>query len=106
MVHASEQASEDPEGRCQHHFWHELIIRTNEASELMLIVSVHGSQELAVGRMERLNKELKEFFENGEGKNCGVTSIYTKVTYTYVHLKQHRFSGFIQTALTVDATDV
>jgi hypothetical protein len=89
MVHAFEQTSEDPEGRCQYEFWHELVIRTSESRELMLIVSVHGQQELAAGRMERLHKELKEFFENGVGKQCGVTSIYTKVTYTYVHLKQH-----------------
>ncbi|XP_021938391.1 uncharacterized protein LOC110838976 isoform X2 [Zootermopsis nevadensis] len=82
MVRVSEKASEDSVGRCQHQFWHELVIRTNEACELMLIVYVHGSEELALGRMERLNKELKEFFENGERNNYGITSIYTKVTYT------------------------
>lgn len=98
MVRVSEKASEDSVGRCQHQFWHELVIRTNEACELMLIVYVHGSEELALGRMERLNKELKEFFENGERNNYGITSIYTKVTYTYVYLKQYQFSGFIQTA--------
>jgi hypothetical protein len=106
VVRASEQASEGTEGRYQHQFWHELFIRTNEAHELMLIVSVRGSQELADGRMEHLNKELKEFFDSGEGKNCGVTSIYTKVVYTYVHLKQCQFSGFIQIALTVDVSDI
>jgi hypothetical protein len=41
---------------------------------------------LAADRMTHLNKELKEFFEKGEGQKCRVTSHYSRVTYTYVHI--------------------
>lgn len=94
-IHASEEASEDPEGRYQYQFWHELIIRTNQAHDLLFLVFVHCPQDLAAGRMERLNKQLKEFFENGEGKKCGVVSLYTKVTYTYVHLKWYQIDVYV-----------
>jgi hypothetical protein len=50
----------------------------------MMLVYVKCPEELAADRMARLNKELKELFENGEGRECRVTSLYTRVTYTYV----------------------
>ena len=81
-----EQALEDPKGSCQYQFWHELIIRTNVARDLMMLANVECPEELAADRMTRLNKELKEFFEKGEGQKCCVTSLYTRVMYTYVHL--------------------
>ncbi|XP_023723764.2 uncharacterized protein LOC111873348 isoform X1 [Cryptotermes secundus] len=46
----------------------------------MVLVFVRCSQDLAAGRIKLLNKELKEFFENGEGKKCRVVSVYTRVT--------------------------
>jgi hypothetical protein len=85
VVHTCEQALEDPEGGCQYQFWHELIIHTNVAHDLMMLVYVKCPEELAADRMTRLNKELKELFENGEGQKCRVTSLYTRVTYTYVN---------------------
>lgn len=81
-----EQALEDPKGSCQHQFWHELIIRTNVARDLMMLANVKCPEELAADRMTLLNKELKEFFEKGEAQKCRVTSLYTRVMCTYVHL--------------------
>jgi hypothetical protein len=100
-IHVFEKAWEDSEVKHQFKFWHDLVIRTNLGHDLMFLVFVDGPQDLAPGRIKRLNKELKEFFENGEGKKCGVTSVFTKVMHKYVHLKQCQLSGFIQTALTI-----
>lgn len=105
-IHAFDKALEDSEGKYQYQFWHNLVIRTNLARDLMVLVFVHCPQDVAAGRMKRLNKELKEFFENGEGKKCGVVSVLTKVTYMYVHLKHHQLPGFIQTAPTVNVTNI
>lgn len=95
------QALEDPKGSCQYQFWHELIIRTNVARDLMMVVTVKCPEELAADRMTRLNKELKEFFETGEGQKCRVISLYTRVMNMYVHLTKHQFSG-----LNLNCTDV
>ncbi|XP_069691020.1 tRNA (uracil-5-)-methyltransferase homolog B-like [Periplaneta americana] len=77
-------ASKVPDSNDNYRFWHELIVRTNQAEELMVVVFVQCLREVAQDRMIRLNEELKEFFENGEGKDCRVVSVYTKVTDTYV----------------------
>jgi hypothetical protein len=95
-----EQAFADPVGSCQYQFWNELIIRTNLAHDLLMLVNVKCPEEVAADRMARLNKELKEFFEKG-GHKCRVTSLYTRVMYTYVHLTSHQFSG-----LNLNCTDV
>jgi hypothetical protein len=103
-LHTFDKALEDSWGKYQHQFWHSLVIRTNVAGDLMFSVFVHCPQNLAAGRMKHLNMELKEFFENGEGRKCGVVSVYTKVKYTYVYLKNCHLSGFIQTVQTVKVT--
>jgi hypothetical protein len=105
-IQAFDKALEDSEGKYQYQFWHSLVIRTNVARDLMFLVFVHCPQDLAAGRIKRLNTELKEFFENGEGKKCGVVSVYTKLMYMYVHLKHHKLPGFIQIAPTVDVTNI
>jgi hypothetical protein len=85
-IRVCEQALEDPKGSCLHQLWHELIIRTNVARDLTMLVNVKCPEELAADRMTHLNKELKEFFEKEEGQKCRVTSLYTRVMYTYVYL--------------------
>jgi hypothetical protein len=103
-IHAFDKALEVSEGKHQHPFWHSLIIRTNLAHDLMVLVFVQSPQDLAAGRIKHLNMKLKEFFENGEGSKCGVVSVYTRMTYVYIHLKYYQLSGFIQTAQAVNVT--
>jgi hypothetical protein len=105
-IHAFDKALEDSEDKYLYQFWQELLIRTNLARELMVVVFVQCPQDVAADRIERLNEELKEFFENGEGRKCGVVSLYTRVTYTYVHLKHRQLPGFMQTELTVNVTNI
>jgi hypothetical protein len=66
----------------QYKFWHELVIRTNHAQDLMFMVYVQSPQETADERMKRLHEDLKVFSESEEAKKCRITSIYTKVTHT------------------------
>lgn len=79
------QASEKAPGKCK--FWHELIIRTNIAQDLMLLVFVHCKQDSAADELKSLNEELKEFFENGEGKDCRLVALFTKAVCTYVRMQ-------------------
>jgi hypothetical protein len=101
---AFDKTLEKSGGKHQHKFWHRLVICTNLARDLMFLVFVQSPQDLAAGRIKRLNTELKEFFERGEGSKCGVVSVYTKMTYVYIQLKHCQLSGFIQTARAVNVT--
>lgn len=87
VICACKQALEDPEGGCQYQIWHELIIRTNVARDLMMVVCLKCPEDLAADKMTLLNKELKEFFENGEGREYCVTSLYTRARYTYDYFR-------------------
>jgi hypothetical protein len=95
-----EREFEDPVGSCQYQFWNELIIRTNLAHDLLMLVNVKCPEELAAVRMAHLNKELRDFFKKA-GRKCRVTSLYARVMYTYVHLTSHQLSG-----LNLNCTDV
>jgi hypothetical protein len=103
-MHAFDKALEVSEGKHQHQFWHSVVIHTNLAHDLMFMVLVQSPQDLAAGRIKRLNMKLKEFFENGDGSKCGVVSVYTKMMYVYIHLKHCKLSGFIQTAQAVNVS--
>ena len=50
----------------------------------MLLVFVHCKQDSAADELKSLNEELKEFFENGEGKDCRLVALFTKAVCTYV----------------------
>lgn len=71
----------DADGVVQYKFWHEVVIRTNQAKDLMFMVYVQSPQETAEERMKRLDDEMKAFFESDEAKKCRIISIYTKVTH-------------------------
>jgi hypothetical protein len=75
-----ERAS-DADGEAQYRFWHEVVIRTNQAKDMMFMVYVQSPQEAAEERMKRLDEEMKAFFESEEAKKCQIISIYTKVTH-------------------------
>lgn len=105
-IHAFDKTLKDSEGKYQYQFLQNLVIRTNLARDLMVLVFVRCPQDMAADRIELLSKELKEFFENGEGKKSNVVSIYTKVMHMYVHPKHHQLPGSIQTAPTVNVTNI
>jgi hypothetical protein len=51
-----------------------LLIYTNCAQDLMLLVFVHDTSHV-----NQVGNEMKEFFMSGDGAKCKVTSIHVKV---------------------------
>jgi hypothetical protein len=50
-----------------------LLIYTNRAQDLMLLVFVHDTS-----RAKQFGNEAKDFFKSGDGAKCRVTSIHIK----------------------------
>jgi hypothetical protein len=60
--------------------WNKLLIYTNQVQDLMLLVFVDCTND----EVKCVHDEVKRFFTCGEGKNCHVTSIHTRVMNKYV----------------------
>ncbi|XP_054707728.1 tRNA (uracil-5-)-methyltransferase homolog A-like [Uloborus diversus] len=56
-------------------FWRQLTVRTSNNEDVLLIVVMHP-QDLSQNELEEEKKKLKEYFEVGLGRMCGVTSVY------------------------------
>jgi hypothetical protein len=61
--------------------WNKLLIYTNQVQDLMLLVFVDCTND----EVKCVRDEMKRFFTCGEGKNCRITSVYTRVMNKYVH---------------------
>ncbi|XP_051153093.1 tRNA (uracil-5-)-methyltransferase homolog A [Leptopilina boulardi] len=58
--------------------WRQVTGRTTRLNHLMLIIGVHP-QNLSSDDLNKLKDELKNFFENGKGKEANVTSLYFQI---------------------------
>lgn len=58
--------------------WRQLTARTTRLNHLMLIIGVHP-QDLNPDDLNKLKDGLREFFENGRGKEANVTSLYFQI---------------------------
>jgi tRNA (uracil-5-)-methyltransferase len=57
-------------------YWRQLTVRLSTGSDqLMLVVGMHP-QSLSQEELGKVKNDLKNFFENGEGKTCNVASLY------------------------------
>jgi hypothetical protein len=57
-------------------YWRQLMVRLSTGSDqLMLVVGIHP-QTLSQEELRKVKDDLKDFFENGEGKICNVASLY------------------------------
>ncbi|NP_001279446.1 tRNA (uracil-5-)-methyltransferase homolog A [Callorhinchus milii] len=55
--------------------WKQLTVRTTRANQIMAIV-FFNPQKLGKPEQEQLQGELAKYFTEGNGKECGVTSLY------------------------------
>ncbi|GAB1607960.1 tRNA (uracil-5-)-methyltransferase homolog A [Argonauta hians] len=55
--------------------WRQLTVRSSTSGDLMAIIEFH-SDDLSEEELTREKAALKEFFSEGEGKVCGVTSLF------------------------------
>lgn len=58
--------------------WRQVTGRTTRLNHLMLIIGVHP-QNLSSDDLNKLKDELRNFFENGKGKEANVTSLYFQI---------------------------
>ncbi|CAF1043291.1 unnamed protein product, partial [Didymodactylos carnosus] len=56
-------------------YWRSAIIKTNEKNELMLIIIVHP-QTLSKDELNTMKQDLVNYFINGDGRECNITSLY------------------------------
>ncbi|KOC62531.1 tRNA (uracil-5-)-methyltransferase like protein A [Habropoda laboriosa] len=59
-------------------YWRQVTVRTTLCDDLMVIVGMHP-QDLSCESLEELKLQLKAFFENGNGTNAHVTSLYFQI---------------------------
>ncbi|XP_070568525.1 uncharacterized protein [Ptychodera flava] len=55
--------------------WRTCTVRSNLDGDLMAVVKIHP-QNLSKEELDSHKKELRDFFVKGEGKTCGLTSLY------------------------------
>ncbi|PNF20223.1 hypothetical protein B7P43_G16181 [Cryptotermes secundus] len=55
--------------------WRNLVVRSNEAGQLMAVVTFHP-QDLEQERLEEEGAKLREYFLHGPGARCNLTSLY------------------------------
>uniref|UniRef100_H3BDC7 tRNA (uracil(54)-C(5))-methyltransferase n=1 Tax=Latimeria chalumnae TaxID=7897 RepID=H3BDC7_LATCH len=55
--------------------WKQLTVRTNHANQVMAI-AYFNPQKLAVTELEDVKRSLGEYFMEGAGKDCGVSSLF------------------------------
>ncbi|KAL3272385.1 hypothetical protein HHI36_013862 [Cryptolaemus montrouzieri] len=65
----------DPEMQCGH--FRQLSVRLAK-QQIMVIVGIHP-QQLSPDELTEFKKNLVDFFSNGHGKDCGVTSLYYEI---------------------------
>lgn len=74
FVRASDLGVFDPETHGG--YWRQLTARLSQGTDqLMLVVGIHP-QSLSEEELTMLKEDLKDFFTNGDGKTCNVTSLY------------------------------
>lgn len=74
FVRSSKLPVFEPEHQSGH--WRQLTCRLSMSNDqLMLVVGLHP-QQLSSDELNSVKTELKEFFMNGGGKDCNVTSLY------------------------------
>jgi len=57
-------------------YWRQLTVRLSTGSDqLMLVVGMHP-QSLSQEELGKVKDDLKDFFDNREGKTCNVASLY------------------------------
>ncbi|XP_034949648.1 tRNA (uracil-5-)-methyltransferase homolog A-like [Chelonus insularis] len=63
---------------CHTGFWSQVVARTSRLDHLMLIIAVHP-QDMTEDQLTELKSKIRNFFEEGEGKEANVTSLYFKI---------------------------
>lgn len=77
FIRKSELNVYNPESHCG--FWKQLTVRHGvNTDQLMVIVGVncHGVSEQ---QLQQVSIDIVDFFANGEGSSCNVTSLYLQV---------------------------
>ncbi|XP_069696220.1 uncharacterized protein [Periplaneta americana] len=59
--------------------WKKLIIHTNRAKDLMVTVFGKCPKEVETEELKRSHDVLKEYYTNGEGKECKIASLHMKI---------------------------
>lgn len=58
--------------------WRNIVVRVGSNDEALVMIVLHP-RELSSDEVNGVKSDLVDFFENREGKDCGVVSMYLKL---------------------------
>ncbi|XP_049790460.1 tRNA (uracil-5-)-methyltransferase homolog A-like [Schistocerca nitens] len=56
-------------------YWRHLVVRVTSSGEMMIVVVAHP-QQLSEEELTKMKDDIRDYFVNGEGRACNVTSLY------------------------------